>query len=203
MAVTHSHVPDWSQVVAEVGPRSVLATFWSLAIANLVDFLEGRERTPKCDFTSSRMVEQVVIDAPPDEVYDSLVDPEKVRQWFGAPLEVEPHRGGRWAMGGFDRHESVAKIIDLDPGRRIDLDWGSFASTWELEGSDGKTRFMFVHSGFDDEDPPYAGWVGWLSGVAALRRYHETRWEPIWLQSDIPGMPEEVLVLPSGAPPVG
>ncbi|WP_285492129.1 hypothetical protein [Actinomadura sp. NBRC 104425] len=39
--------------------------------------------------------------------------------------------------------------------------------------------------------------MGWLSGVAELRRFLETRWEPVWLHSDIPGMPADVLVLPS------
>lgn len=202
VALTQSHVPDWTRVVAQDGPRSVLATFWSLSIANLADYLAGRDLTPKCDFTSPRMVAQVVIAAPPDEVYDSLLDPEQVRRWFGCPLEVEPRRGGRWAMGGADRPETAAEIVDLRPGRRIDLDWGPFASSWELEGSAGRTRFTFMHSGFDD-DPPYAGWAGWLSAVAGLRRFHEGCSEPVWLQSDIPGMPEEMLVLPSGDRPAG
>ncbi|WP_433136278.1 SRPBCC family protein [Actinomadura nitritigenes] len=195
IALTQSHVPDWSQVVAQAGPRSVLATFWSLSIANLVDFLEGREPTPKCDFSTPRMAEQVVIAAPPDDVFASLLDPEQVRRWFGCSLEVDPREGGRWAMGG-GRPETAAEIVDLRPGRRIDLDWGPFVSSWELEGSGGRTRFTFTHSGFDDEDPPYAGWAGWLSGVAELRRFHETRSGPVWLQSDIPGMPEDILVLP-------
>ncbi|WP_283138344.1 SRPBCC family protein [Rhizohabitans arisaemae] len=200
LTLTQSHVPDWSEVVAEVGLRSVLATFWPLAITNLIDFLLGRELTPKCDFTSPRLAEQVVVDAPPHEVFDSLVDPGKVREWFGAPLEIELRPGGRWAMGGFDREESTAKIVDVVPGRRLDLDWGSFVSSWELEGSEGRTRFTFVQSGFDEDNPPYAGWLGWLSAVADLRRFHETSWTPIWLQSDIPGMPEDVLVLASEQP---
>ena len=36
------------------GARGALHTFWSLAIANLSDYLSARrELTPKCDFTST------------------------------------------------------------------------------------------------------------------------------------------------------
>jgi hypothetical protein len=36
-------------------------------------------------------------------------------------------------------------------------------------------------SGFEGT-PPYGAWLGWLSGVAALRRYNEqTDWQSIWV----------------------
>jgi uncharacterized protein YndB with AHSA1/START domain len=193
VSVTQTHVPDWREVVAEVGPRAVLATFWSLAVANLVDYVEGRELTPKCDFTYTQLRADVSIAAPPESVFRSLVEPEEFRQWFGATMEIEPHAGGRWAMGGFDVENSVAKIIDVVPGHRVDLDWGNLISTWELEGSAGGTRFTVVHSGFDG-NPPYAGWAGWLSGMSELRRFHELAdWRSIWLEHVIPGTPEGVL----------
>ena len=63
--------------------------------------------------------------------------------------------------------------------------------SWELEGSDGKTRLTVVQSGFDPANPPYAGWAGWLGGIAALRRYHELpQWRTIWRQIEIAGVPE-------------
>jgi DNA-binding transcriptional ArsR family regulator len=51
-----------------------------------------------------------------------------------------------------------------------DPHWGSLVSTWELEGSEGRTRITFVQSGFDDDRPPYASCAGRLGGVAELRR---------------------------------
>jgi hypothetical protein len=63
--------------------------------------------------------------------------------------------------------------------------------TWELEGSDGKTRLTVVHSGFDPANPPYPGWAGWLGGIAALRRYHELpHCRTIWRQIQITRIPE-------------
>ncbi|GAA3000220.1 SRPBCC family protein [Actinokineospora diospyrosa] len=198
VSVTQTHVPDWVEVVAEVNPRSVLATFWSLSIANLVDYVEGRELTPKCDFTAEGLTGEVVIDAPPDAVFRSLMEPERFGRWFGATMEVEPYVGGRWAMGGFgvdkDVDNSIATIIDLAPDRKVGLDWGNMTSTWELADSDGGTRLTFVHSGFDEGNPPYAGWLGWLGGISELRRFHELpHWRPIWFEHRIPGTPQHVL----------
>ena len=63
-------------------------------------------------------------------------------------------------------------------------------SSWELDGSDGKTRLTSVQSGFDPTNPPYPGWAGWLAGVAELRRYHELpRWRSIWRQIEVTGLP--------------
>jgi hypothetical protein len=197
IALSQSDVPPHADVVANNTPLSILGTFWSLAIANLVDHVEGRETTPKCDFTETETFRaELTVGAGPDDVYASLMDPERFRQWFLADISVEPHVGGRWAMGAdFDDENSTARIVDLVPGRRVDLDWGGLVSTWELEGSQGRTRLTFVNSGFDGENPPHADWTGWLSGLAGLRRFHELADpRPIWLSVDWPGMADGVLV---------
>ncbi len=193
--LTQSHVPLWTDAVADTSPLAVLGTFWSLALANLVDHVEGRETTPKCDFTAKTLGEHVTVGAPPDEVYRSLMEPDRFRRWFGANMTVEPHVGGRWAMGdSFEREDSVARILELVPGRRVTLDWGDMVSTWELTGSAGRTRLTFVNSGFDEDHPPYTDWAGWLGGMAALRRFHELpEFRSIWLAVEWPGMAEGVL----------
>ncbi|MFY1674664.1 SRPBCC family protein [Plantactinospora sp. WMMB334] len=180
IALSQTH---WSfdDVISGASIRGVLQTYWALAIANLVDHVEGRPLTPKTDFTSAKMAEEIVIDAPPEAIYESLTDSAKASEWFGHPIEIEPFVGGRWAMGGFDNNPNPAKVLDLTPGRAMTVDWGPIGVvSWELEGSEGKTKLSFVQSGFDR--PPYAGWTGWLSGLAELRRYHELPdWRPIWL----------------------
>ena len=68
-------------------------------------------------------------------------------------------------------------------------------TSWELDGSEGRTRLTFVQSGFDTANPPYPGWAGWLTGVAALRRYHELPgWRPMWRQMKVAGVPDEMFV---------
>lgn len=197
IAVSQSDVPPHAEAVANTTPLAILGTFWSLAIANLVDHVEGRVTTPKCDFTATETLRtELTVGGTPDDVYASLMEPERFRQWFLANISVEPHVGGRWAMGDtFDDEDSTARIIGLDPGSRVVLDWGDMVSTWELEGSRGRTRLTFVNSGFDSDNPPYADWTGWLSGLAALRRFHELPdARSIWLSVDWPGMGDGVLV---------
>jgi uncharacterized protein YndB with AHSA1/START domain len=195
ITVVQSHVPLWTDVVVNK-PLAILGTFWGLAIANLVDHVEGRETTPKCDFTAKEMREQLTVGASPMEVFRSLMEPERFQRWFGANITVEPHVGGRWAMGdSFEHEHSVARIVDLVPGERLSLDWGGVVSTWELEGSAGRTRLTFVNSGFDETNPPHADWTGWLGGMAALRRFHELPdFRSIWLSVEWPGMGDGALV---------
>jgi uncharacterized protein YndB with AHSA1/START domain len=182
VSLTQSHYSREEQMSGS-SIRGVMQTFWCLSLANLVDHLEGRTLSVKADFTSAVMRDEVLIDAPRDQVYDSLIDSEKVTAWFGFPIGIEPWVGGRYSMGGFESGHA-AKVIDLEPGSRVSVDWGGGPgiTTWELADSDGKTRLTIVQSGFDEQNPPYAGWLGNVSGFAELRRYHELPdWRPIWL----------------------
>ena len=189
IVVSQSHV-DWVEAVQEKG-LAALSTFWSLAVTNLIAYLEGREQTPKCDYASAEMHAHVDIAASPARVWEALMDPEIFHRWFGARMDVEPHVGGRWAMGGFDSGTDVARIVELDPAHKITMEWSDMVSTWELEGSAGRTRLTFVQSGFDE--PPYAGWAGWLGGIAELRRYLEMPdWRPMWVAVEMPGMPDDM-----------
>ncbi|WP_433367744.1 SRPBCC family protein [Streptosporangium sp. CA-115845] len=193
LSLSQTHFDYREAISGNGGVLGTLQTFWCLSIANLVDHLEGRELTPKCDFTSPRMQERFLIGASPEKVYDSLVDSAKFSRWFGYRIDIEPYVGGRFAMGGFEVDEAPGKVVEVEPGRRFSLEWPGFGvSSWELEGSDGATRLTFMMSGFDEGNPPYAGWMGWLSGVAELRRFHElSDWQPIWFDFEPPTLPEE------------
>lgn len=196
LTLTQSGLPSFAEVLSDTaGPRGELQTFWSLAIENLSDYLSGRELTPKCDYTSPELRASVVIDAAPEAVFDSLIQPEQFRKWFGANVDIEPHVGGRFAMGGFELDPGGAKFVEFEPGRKATLRFADGETTsWELDGSDGKTRLTIVHSGFDADNPPYSGWAGWLTGVTELRRYHEVpRWRTIWRHIEAPGVPAEML----------
>ena len=198
VTLSQSDLPSFQDVLADTaGARGALQTFWSLAIDNLADYLAGRELTPKCDFTSAELHASVVIDAAPDKVFDSMIQPEQFRKWFGANVDIEPYVGGRFAMGGFELDPGGAKFVEFEPGRKATLRFADNETTsWELEGSDGKTRLTFVHSGFDPANPPYPGWAGWLSGIAGLRRYHELpRLRSIWRQIEVADLPAGILAI--------
>lgn len=180
LTLTQTHF-DRAEALSERGIRGVLETWWSLGIANLAAHLDGQPLLPKVDFTSSDLRGELLIAAPMAAVYTSLTDSEQATAWFGYPIGIEPWLGGRYAMGGFESGHA-AKIIDLDPGRKVSVDWGGAGiSTWELDESEGRTRLTLVQSGFDEQNPPYAAWGGILSGLLELRRFHEVPdWQPIW-----------------------
>ncbi|MEV0346445.1 SRPBCC family protein [Nonomuraea sp. NPDC050680] len=180
VSVSQTHF-DFQEALTGTTIRGVIQTYWCLMLANLAEHMEGRPLTPKADFTSSDLRAEVLIAASAEKVFDSLIDSESVTRWFGFPIEIEPYVGGRFAMGGLANNDQPAKIVELEPGRRLSVDWGGVGiGTWELAESGGKTRLMIVHSGFDR--PPYASWSGILSGLSELRRFHEVAgWTPIWV----------------------
>lgn len=196
VTLSQSDLPSFDDVIHDrAGARGALQTFWTLAVANLADHLAGRELTPVCDYTSTDLRASVLIDAAPGAVFDSMVEPEQFRAWFGANVDIEPHVGGRFAMGGFDVDPGGARFVEFEPGRRAAITFvDNETTTWELDDSDGKTRLTVIHSGFDPGNPPYPGWAGWLSGIAALRRYHELpRYRSIWREIEVAGLPEGML----------
>ncbi len=197
LSLSQSHFPGWEVAVTEGNVRGMLQTYWALSIANLVDYVEGRELTGRCDFTSPEMRSRWTIGGTPDEVFDSLIDPAKFSRWFGANVGIEPYVGGRFAMGGFELDPVPAKIVELEPGRKLSLRWpDGLVTDWELEDSGGRTRLTIVQSGFDESRPPYGGWMGWLSGVAELRRFHELpNWRSIWVEVEMPGLPDGMLTI--------
>ncbi|WP_246609766.1 SRPBCC family protein [Nonomuraea rhizosphaerae] len=180
VSVSQTHF-DFQEALAESNIRGVIQTYWCLMLANLAEHFAGRPLTPKADFTSSDLRAEVLIAASRERVFDSLIDSESVTRWFGYPIRIEPRVGGDYVMGDPSDDPHVAKVVELEPGRRLSVDWGSVeVTTWELEESEGRTRLTMVQSGF--ERPPYGAWCGNLSGLAELRRFHEVAdWSPIWV----------------------
>ncbi|WP_152610979.1 SRPBCC domain-containing protein [Amycolatopsis sp. MJM2582] len=198
LSFSQSGLPDYTAMLAD--PDSSLGmmyTFWALSVSNLVDHVEGRPLTARCDLTSPLMSEEVRIDAPRGEVYSSIADPAVFTRWFGARIEAETEVGGRWAMGSLENDPNPAKIVDLVPDTKMSLAYqDGVVATWELEESGGGTKLTFVQSGFSDEKPPYGSWMGWLSGLAELRRFHEIDpWLPLWADVQLEGMPEGLITL--------
>jgi uncharacterized protein YndB with AHSA1/START domain len=198
ITLSQTDLPSFEDILADkAGARGAVQTFWSLAIANLADYLAGRELTPKCDFTSSELQASVLIDAAPEQVFDSMTQAEHFRRWFGVNVDIEPYLGGRFAMGGFELDPGGIRFVEFEPGRKATLRYADGQTdSWELEGSDGKTRLTIVESGFDPTNPPYAGWAGWLGGIAELRRYHELpQWRTLWRQIEIAGVPKGMFII--------
>jgi uncharacterized protein YndB with AHSA1/START domain len=196
LTLTQTEVIGWPEALTTPGDRGLMHTYWALALVNLADYAEGREPVALCDFTSAVLRNEIVIDADRLAVYESLTEPEQFSRWFGVKVEAELRPGGRWAMGGFEANDTPAHIIDIQPGRSMSVDWGEMVQSWELDDSAGRTRLTFVHSGFDETRRPYDGWLGALSGLAELRRYHEVEnWQMRWVEVELDGLPDGLLTV--------
>lgn len=158
----------------DAGPLGQLQTFWAATLANLVDHVEDRPVLDQTDLTSPELRAETTICASVDDVFSSLVDPEQVSAWFGFPTDIVPEVGGQYGFG---------TITELEEGRRLSVDYGPMGvATWELADAGGKTRLVMTQSGFAPDQTPYAAWLGAVSGLAELRRFHEvTPWQPIWI----------------------
>lgn len=191
VTLSQTHFPGWPAVMeGNGGALSLLPTWWALAIATLDDHIAGRPLIARPDLTSTRMEVGLDIAADPGAVFASLVEPDVFESWFGAGMGIEPRVGGRWAMGGLDTNPNPGTITEFEPGRALGIDLGGMVVRWELKGSAGRTRLTLVQSGFDEARPPHDAWLGWLSGLPELRRYHEVPdWAPIWVGEDSPSMP--------------
>jgi uncharacterized protein YndB with AHSA1/START domain len=197
VTLTQTGLPGYEDMVAEVGPLALMHTFWALAVANLGDYVEGREVGPMTDFTSPEQRAEYLIAAPAQKVYDAITDPAKFSEWFGANVGIEPYVGGRWSMGGLTDDSDTAKVVEAEPGRKFTIAWPEgLAASWELEESGGKTRLTFVQSGFGDGKPLYGAWMGWISGFAELRRFVEADpYQPRWVGVFYEGTPEGLLTV--------
>ncbi|HEX9417288.1 MAG TPA: SRPBCC domain-containing protein [Gaiellaceae bacterium] len=66
---------------------------------------------------------ELVLPAPPDEVWEELTDPERLEEWFASEVELEVEEGGeghfRWENGE-ERH---AVVEEVEEGRRLGYRW--------------------------------------------------------------------------------
>jgi uncharacterized protein YndB with AHSA1/START domain len=122
------------------------------------------------------VTQQLVIDAPPETVYDLFVDPDRFVEWMavGATLDARPGGRIRWTHANGDTCSGA--YIELVPGRRIVFTYGWERPEVEIPpGSttvevtlasrpDGTTLVTLVHRGLDDlaADAHAGGWSHYL-----------------------------------------
>jgi uncharacterized protein YndB with AHSA1/START domain len=77
---------------------------------------------------------EVELDAPRDEVWRALTEPERLREWLANDVELDVRPGGAGRFGWDDGDERLAVVQEVDPERRLVLDWwdGDAVSTVEL-----------------------------------------------------------------------
>jgi uncharacterized protein YndB with AHSA1/START domain len=74
---------------------------------------------------------EVLLDAPPEEVWEALTDAEQLMEWFANGVEFDLERGGvfRWDDGDV----RLAVVEEADPDRRLAIRWWDPAGGEESE----------------------------------------------------------------------
>ncbi|MEV4470440.1 SRPBCC domain-containing protein [Nonomuraea sp. NPDC049504] len=121
-------------------------------------------------------------DAPIDDVWDALTNPERLQRWL-QPVTGDLRLGGTFELDGGEHGE----ILRCEPPRLLKVSWlyGPDADAWPgtsevqvrlASGSAGDTEFELIHAAVLEEPlfpiyGPGAGGVGWdlrLLGLARL-----------------------------------
>ena len=66
---------------------------------------------------------EVVVPAPPEEVWQALTEPERLEEWFANEVELDVRPGGAGRFRWDDGDERHAVVREVEPGERLVLDW--------------------------------------------------------------------------------
>ena len=66
---------------------------------------------------------EVVVPAPPEEVWQALTEPERLEEWFANEVELDVRPGGPGRFRWDDGDERHAVVREVEPGERLVLDW--------------------------------------------------------------------------------
>ncbi len=100
---------------------------------------------------------ELVLPAPPEEVWEELTDPARLEEWFAneVELELEPGGGGRFRWdSGEERH---AVVEEVEEGRHLAYTWSDETGRethvdFTIEEVDEGTRVVVT------ETAPVAEW---------------------------------------------
>lgn len=144
------------------------------------------------------IVSEVRIAAPPERVFQALVDPEQVMKWWGGQgagqsyhcthFECDLRPGGRWRSAGVDAQghpfEVVGEYLKVDPPRLLVHTWiaswtADVTTTvrWDLQRKTYGTLLRHKHSGLGAHPElaqSFRGWPRMLGWLQALLEQGET-----------------------------
>lgn len=145
--------------------------------------------------TSDEIVNEIHIAAKPERVFQALIDPAEVVQWWGqkgvyraTEYVAELRVGGGWHTAGDGPNGGhfvvEGRITEIDPPRVLAYTWMASwtgdAQTqvrWELSPTETGTRVIVHHSGFAGRlelTESYRGWPRMLAWLQAFLERGET-----------------------------
>ena len=86
---------------------------------------------------------ELVLPAPPGEVWEALTDPDRLAEWFANDVELDPRPGGRGVFRWDNGEVRTALVEEVEEARRFGFRWtdeepGEVA--FDLEEVEGGTK---------------------------------------------------------------
>jgi uncharacterized protein YndB with AHSA1/START domain len=142
------------------------------------------------EMVADRIEQEIVIEAPPEVVWELVTDPEHVGAWFGDAAEIDLRPGGDAALTWEGYGTFLARVEKVEPPRFFSFRWSRPKDTPPAEGNstlvefslraEGEgTRLTVVESGFatlarseDEKAESFAdNTEGWKVELGHLREY--------------------------------
>ena len=139
------------------------------------------------------LVSEVHISAPPERIFEALIDPRQVLQWWTndqcqiESFALEARQGGRWHyqsrqselnVNGVNKFQCEGEVLEYDPPHVLAYTWMAnwhdrpaqpTVVRWELAASAGGTLLRVTHSGLAElpaaRKDYSGGWPGVLQQV--------------------------------------
>jgi uncharacterized protein YndB with AHSA1/START domain len=139
--------------------------------------------------SDDEIISEIQIAAPPERVFQALVDPLQVPKWWGQIGRYRCERftadlriGGRWQSSGpgpDGRDFQVSgEYLEIDPPRLLVSTWtaswtGALKTTvrWELTPSQVGTRVRIRHCGLAAQPGATKSYQGWPRMLDWLKRF--------------------------------
>jgi uncharacterized protein YndB with AHSA1/START domain len=151
--------------------------------------------TTKVSPDTDVIVIEVQIAAPPERVFQALIDPEQAMDWWRNDtvsierFELEPKVGGRWGyqtkqvVDGVNKFCVEGAVLAYDPPRVLAYTWIANLHEdkarrtevrWELTPLGGGTLVKLAHSGLAQEHKARSGYSsGWPGLLDRLKKFVE------------------------------
>lgn len=126
------------------------------------------------------IVREIHIDAPPETVFEFLVDPGKLARWKGREASLDPRHGGIYRVNINPRDVVRGEYVVVERPRRVVFTWGwegngdvppgSTTVEIELTASGDGTRLRLTHRDVPDGalEQHVMGWDHYLPRLATV-----------------------------------
>jgi uncharacterized protein YndB with AHSA1/START domain len=123
--------------------------------------------------TTESVVRTVVLEAPPEQVWEAVTEPALLSEWLAPEVELEPHEGGTVVCRLEDGEERRGEVELVEEAERLAFSWrreGLAPSRVELvldAVADG-TRLTVIETGLLPTGAPTLLAGAWAKALARL-----------------------------------